>query len=50
MSADVIIGGIITAIIVALIITNPTGDSAVLSGVTNLSTGTIGAIGGIKGS
>lgn len=42
---ETIVGGIIVAVIVVAIVTNPAGDSAVLSGLNTLSTGTIGAIG-----
>jgi hypothetical protein len=49
-NADAIVGIVIAAVIVALIVTNPSGDKAVLTGVTGLSTGTIGSIGAIKGS
>jgi hypothetical protein len=44
---ELAITGIVTAVIIALVLTNPAGDAAVLSGVSGLTTGTIGAIGGI---
>lgn len=44
---EIAITGVVTAVIIALVLTNPAGDTAVLGGITGLTTGTIGSIGGI---
>lgn len=44
MDATRVIEIIIAAVVVGLIVTNPSGTSSVLGGVKDLSTGTIGAI------
>lgn len=44
MDATRVVEIIIFAVIIGLVLTNPSGSSAVLGGVKDLSTGTIGAI------
>ena len=44
LNFEAIVGIIFAAVIVGLIATNPAGDTAVLGGLTSLSTGTINSV------